>query len=100
MMKTVFRTALTFTIACLALLAVTAASPAPDRLTPLAEAAGSAGLVESTPATSTCLAAQSAGATYDCAEGCKIAAEIARDEGDPPLQVLNRLIACLDECPS
>lgn len=32
-MKTVFRTTLTFTVACLALLAVTAASPVPDGLT-------------------------------------------------------------------
>ena len=99
-MKTVIRTTLTLTVACLALLAVTAASPAPDGLTPPAEAAGSAELVESTPGTRTCLAAQSAGATYDCAEGCKIAAEIARDAGDPPAQVLDRLIECLDRCPS
>ncbi len=54
MMKTVFRTALTFTMACLALLAITAASPAPDGLATPAAAAAETSVLETEAASHPC----------------------------------------------
>ena len=82
--------------------ALIAAEPATARSnpdSPTAEAAQSAEPVESILATGACLAAESVGA-MDCAQGCRFAAEIARAAGDPPEQVLDRLISCLVKCGS
>ena len=53
-MKTTFRTTLTFTATCLALLAVTAASPVPDELATSAEVAAEASILETEAATHPC----------------------------------------------
>lgn len=97
-MKTVIRTALTFTVACLAFVAVTAATPLPDGLATPAEAAPSAEPVESSQRMDACLAAQSLVTMPDCAKGCQNAAKVAEAAGDPPAQILSRLHQCLDMC--